>query len=250
MVVGLHLRRPDQSVPTDPDILKWHLHTPYRELVRSLNYIAVATHPDIAFAIGRLSSLLNCYTLKHWAATLHVLRYLKGTRSLGLVLGTDHSSSLISYSDSDYANCPDTSHSISGHCHSLRAGMISWSSKKQKVVADSSCYAKYIALHDASHETLFLCQLLDGIGLSQHHPTLLHCNNDAASRLADDYVWHLQVKHVHIKYHSVRDLVAKGDLTINRVRSCDNIADILTKPLARSDFQCLCRYLGLHALPM
>jgi hypothetical protein len=248
MVVGLHLRRPDQSVPTDPDILKWRLHTPYRELVGSLNYIAVATCPDIAFAVGRLSSLLDCYTPEHWAAALRVLRYLKGTRSLGLVLGTDRSSSLIGYSDSDYANCPDTSRSISGHCHTLGAGMISWSSKKQKVVADSSCYAEYIALHDASHETLFLCQLLDGIGLSQLHPTPLHCDNDAASRLADDYVWHPQVKHIRVKYHSVRDLVAKGDLTINRVRSCDNVADILTKPLARSDFQRLRGYLGLRDL--
>ena len=47
----------------------------------------------------------------------------------------------------------------------LRAGMISWSLKKQKVIADSSCYTEYIALHDASHKTLFLWQLLKGISI-------------------------------------------------------------------------------------
>ena len=100
------------------------------------------------------SSFLDCYTPDHWSAAIRVLRYLKGTRSLSLVLGCDRSPSLVGYSDSDYANCVDTSRLISGHCHSLGAGVISWSSKKQKVVADSSCYAEYIALHDASHETL------------------------------------------------------------------------------------------------
>jgi len=246
MVAGLHLRRPDQLAPEVPDILKWRLQTPYRELVGSLMYIAVATRPDIAFAVGWLSSFLDCYTPDHWSATLRVLRYLKGTWTLCLTLGSDRSPSLIGYSDSDYANCPDTSRSISGHCHTLGAGMISWSSKKQKVVADSSCYAEYIALHDTSHETLFLRQLLDGIGIPQHNPTPLHCDNDAASRLAEDYVWHPQVKHIRVKYHSVRDLVSNHELTVTRVRSCDNVVDILTKPLARSDFHHLCGYLGLR----
>jgi hypothetical protein len=59
--------------------------------------------------------------------------------------------------------------------------MISWLSKKQKVVADSSCYAEYIALHDASYETLFLRQLLEGIGIPQSTAMPLHCDNDAAS---------------------------------------------------------------------
>jgi hypothetical protein len=246
MVAGLQLRRPDPSAPEPPEVLKWRLQTPYRELVGSLMYLAVATRPDIAFAVGRLSSFLNCYTPDHWSAAVRVLRYLKGTPSLSLTLGCTRRPSLIGYSDSDYANCPDTSRSISGHCHSLGAGMISWSSKKQKVVADSSCYAEYIALHDASHETIFLRQLLDGIGLAEPNATPLHCDNDAASRLAEDHVWHPQVKHIRVKYHSIRQLVANGEVSVTRVRSCDNVADIFTKPLARTDFERLRTYLGLR----
>jgi hypothetical protein len=203
MVAGLQLHCPDESAPEAPEVVKWRLQTPYRELVGSLMYLTVATQPDIAFAVGQLSSFLDHYTLDHWSAAIHVLHYLKGTRSLSLVLGCDRSPSLIGYSDSDYANCPDTSHSISSHCHSLGAGVISWSSKKQKVVADSSCYMKYIALHDAFHETIFLRQLLEGLDLAQHELTPLHCDNDAASRLAEDYMWHLQVKHIQVKYHFI-----------------------------------------------
>jgi hypothetical protein len=129
---------------------------PYQELVGSLMYIAIATQPNIAFTIGHLSSFLDCYTPDHWATALRVLWYLKGTRTLSLFLGCNHAPSLIGYSDSDYTNCPNTSRSISSHCHMLRAGMISWSLKKQQVIADSSCYTEYIALHNASHKTLFL----------------------------------------------------------------------------------------------
>jgi hypothetical protein len=124
--------------------------------------------------------------------------------------------------------------------------MISWLSQKQKVVADSSCYAEYIALHDASHEMIFLCQLLNGISLAKPNTTPLHCDNDTASRLAEDHVWHPQVKHIRVKYHSIRQLVANGEVSVTRVRSCDNVADIFTKPLARTDFERLRTYLGLR----
>jgi hypothetical protein len=128
---------------------------PYRALVGALNYIAVRTRPDIAFAVGRLSSLMDCYTPDHWSAAIRVVRYLKGTRTMGLTLGGSNALCLVGYSDSDYANCPDTSRSISGYCFNLGSGVISWMSKKQRVVADSSCYAEYIALHDSLHEVSF-----------------------------------------------------------------------------------------------
>src|SRR5260370_42421490 len=64
-----------------------------------------------------------------------------------------------------------TSCSISGYCFSLGSGMISWSSHKHNHAANSSCYTEYISLHDASHEVLFLCQLLDGINMPDLAPT-------------------------------------------------------------------------------
>jgi len=131
----------------------------------------VATHPDITFAIGQLASFLECYRPEHWSVAVRVLWYLKGTRSLCLTLSGINSLRLLGYSDSDYANCIDTSHSIGGYCFSLGSGAISWSSKKQCVVADSSCYAEYIALHKASHETIFLRQLLEGLGFLPEGPT-------------------------------------------------------------------------------
>jgi hypothetical protein len=123
--------------------------------------------------------------------------------------------------------------------------MISWSSRRQQVVADSTCYAEYIALHDASNEALFLRDLLSGLSFGTSTPTPILCDNDAATHLAQDQVWHSRVKHIRVKYHKVREHVENGDTSIARVRSSDNIADILTKALGRSDFVRLRHYLGV-----
>jgi hypothetical protein len=112
--------------------------------------------------------------------------------------------------DSDYANCHDTSCSISGYCFSLGNGVISWSSKKQKHAADSSCYAEYIALHHAGKELIFLCELLEGLGKPLPNSTLLHCDNDVACLLAEDHSHHANVKHIYVKYHTIQDIVEEG----------------------------------------
>ena len=119
-------------------------------------YLSVATRPDIAYATGRLTSFMDCYQPEHWAAAICVLRYLKGTHLYSLTLGGRNSLSLLGYSDSDYANCIDTSRSVGGYCFTLGSGMVSWSSRKQATVTDSSCYAEYMALHDTAHEAIFL----------------------------------------------------------------------------------------------
>jgi hypothetical protein len=249
MVAGLTLKHPNKTIPIPPEVVEWRDRTPYRTLVGALNYVTVATRPDIAFAVGRLSSFLDCYMPDHWSAAVWVIRYLKGTRTLGLTLSGTNRPRLIGYSDSDYANCPDTSRSISGYCFSLGSGAISWMSKKQWVVADSSCYAEYIALHDSSHELAFLRELLTGLGFDPGAPTPLLCDNDATHQLAKDHVNHPNVKHIHVKFHYIRELVEDGTAALQRVRSSDNTADILTKPLARGDFQHLWNYLGIRASP-
>jgi transposase InsO family protein len=243
-ITGLKLTRPSDEQPVPPHITAWMARTPYRELIGSLNYLAVASRPDISYAVGRLASFLNCYRESHWSAAIRVLKYVKGTRSLCMTLGGDLS--LAGYADSDFANCPETSRSISGYCFSLGQGMVSWSSKKQKHATDSTCYAEYIALHHAGKELVFLRELLEGLGHTHSSSSPLACDNDTARLLTDDPSNHANVKHIRTKYHTTRDLVDDGYLHVIRTSSTENTADIFTKPLGRDAFQYLRHKLGLR----
>jgi hypothetical protein len=62
---------------------------PYRELVGSLNYIATRTRPDITHAVSNLCRFMSNPGNEHWSAAKHVLRYLKGTSSFGIVYSSD-----------------------------------------------------------------------------------------------------------------------------------------------------------------
>jgi hypothetical protein len=79
MIASLQLTRPNKSQPVPPHILEWMQQTPFCELVSSLNYLAVATCPNITFVIGQLASFLDCYHDEHWNTAIHVLHYIKGT---------------------------------------------------------------------------------------------------------------------------------------------------------------------------
>ena len=245
---GLKLSQPDHSTLSDEE--KSELaKLPYRSLVGGLIYLAIGTRADIAYAVQQLSQFLNCYSFVHWNAAIHVLRYLKGTRIFRLVLGGTNNVQLLGFSDSNWANCPDSRRSISGYTFSLGSGVTSWSARKQKMVAASSCEAEYMAAFEATKEALWLRQLLNGIGISPPTATPIMCDNNAARAISEDPLLHARVKHMDIKYHFLRENVQSDKVTLQYIPTKDNIADILTKPLERQKFSRLRTFLGLHDAP-
>jgi len=97
MSQGTKLARNEKIDSTQVDV-------PYRELVGALMYLSVCTRPDIAHAASYLSQFNNCYDSDHWTAAKRVLRYLKGTRDVGLIYGKT-SDPLTGFVDADWANC-------------------------------------------------------------------------------------------------------------------------------------------------
>jgi hypothetical protein len=82
----------------------------------------------------------------HLVALKWILRYVRGTLHLGLLLRSSTSTDLVVYTDADWAGCPDTRKSTSSYDAILDDNLISWSSKHQTTVSRSSAEAEYRAV--------------------------------------------------------------------------------------------------------
>jgi hypothetical protein len=221
------------------------LDLPYRRLVGLLMYLAIATCPDITFTICKLSQFMNCYCTNHWNAAKCVVHYLKGTQTLQLRLSGKNSTKLLCFCNTSYACCPDSGKSIGAYCFSLGDSIISWSSHKQKTVAQSTCDAEYIACSEAACECMWLWMLTTKINFQQLHLMPLLMDNKAALALAKDPHFHACAKHINTRWHYIHECIDNSNIYISYVNTNNNVADILTKPLPKPIFLCLCSLLGL-----
>ncbi|XP_074352319.1 secreted RxLR effector protein 161-like [Apium graveolens] len=117
--------------------------TEYKSLVGNLIYLT-HTRPDIMYAVGVVSRFMEAPTDKHHQAVKHILRYVKGTVSHGLVYArSEDKKTIAGYTDSDLAGDVVDRRSTGGMCFSLNGSLISWASQVQRVIAVSSCEAEY-----------------------------------------------------------------------------------------------------------
>ena len=130
----------------------------------------------------------------------------------------------------------------------MGAGAISWSSKKQHIVALSSTEAEYIAQMHATKEVLWLHSFLQELCSTPDDPLILNCDNQGAIALAKDNKFHARTKHIDVRYHFIRKAVEDGKVVVQYIPTRDNISDIFTKPLAKAKFWELAELLGLRAI--
>ena len=130
--------------------------TLYQSMVGSLLYAAIATRPDISRAVGAASKYCSNLSEAHLTAVKRILRYLKKTINLGLKYEKLESSTLVGYSEADWAGDLDDRHSTSGNLFLLSGVPVSWLSKKQSTVALSTAEAEYMSLSGATQEAVWL----------------------------------------------------------------------------------------------
>lgn len=216
----------------------------YRQLVGSLQYLAL-THPDISYAVNRLSQFMHRPTTDHFQALKRVLRYLSGTLKHGILLRKQSTPALHAYSDADWAGDSDDYVSTNAYIIYLGSNPISWTSKKQKGIARSSTEAEYRAVANTASELRWVCSLLHELGVQVPTIPTVYCDNIGATYLCANPVFHSRMKHIAIDYHFVRGQIHARVLRVAHVSTKDQLADALTKPLSRAPFQLLRSKIGV-----
>jgi len=221
---------------------------PYRELIGSLLFLARVSRPDITYAVNKMAQFNSAYNEKHFHHAKQILSYLKGTRNYVLQLA-GMNLCLNGFTDSDWAGDTNDRHSTTGYAFFLGDGLINWVSEKQRVISLSSTEAEYISLSQGAKEAIWLRSFLEEIEIQDGTvPTNIFVDNTSAISLAKNPVFHKRSKHIQVRYHHIRELVSEGQINIEYVRTEDQKADILTKPLSKGKFERQRTMLGLVML--
>ncbi|XP_070024873.1 uncharacterized mitochondrial protein AtMg00810-like [Nicotiana sylvestris] len=140
-----------------------------RSLIGKLNFLT-HTRPDLSFSLQ-----LPC--VPHRKASLHLLRYLKGTSDFGLFFNNSSDFSLQVYYDSNLGSCPGSRRSMTSFCIMLGGSMFSWKSKKHCVVSLSSVEDDYRSLSKVVTDVTELSRLLSDFGFTNLSSIPVYCDN-------------------------------------------------------------------------
>ncbi|GJR29834.1 retrovirus-related pol polyprotein from transposon TNT 1-94 [Tanacetum coccineum] len=171
-------------------------------------------------------------------------RGMIGTTHLGLWYPKGTGIETVVYANSDHVGDYVDRKSTSGICTFVGCCLTSWFLKKQTALAISTTKAEYVRAKKACQQALWMKQALINYDVRLDDVPIM-CNNKGAINLSKNPVQHSRTKHIEIRHHFLRDNVQKGHISIEKVPSVDNIADILTKPLKRESFNYLRLGLGM-----
>ena len=238
------------SIQQSPSTLKQTaqmLKVPYSKAIGSVLWPVVISWPDMVYTIGILSQFIQNLGPVHWEALKRVISYLGTTKDHWLTFGGKEKGEIQGYCDADWASQHHW-HSISGFLFHFGEGAVSWSSKKQAVIALLSTEAEYISQTHAAKEAAWLRNFIVELqGKPQGLLTVL-CDNQGAIALSKDNKFHSRMKHIDLRYHFIREAIDEGKINVEYIPTAENITDVFTKALARLKFEVFIEMLGLGGI--
>ncbi|KAJ9563088.1 hypothetical protein OSB04_008248 [Centaurea solstitialis] len=224
---------------------------PYASAIGSIMYAMLCTRPDVAYSVSVTSRYQQNPGEAHWVAVKNILKYLRRTKEMFLVFGgSEDEISVTGYSDASFQTDRDDYRSQSGYVFTLNGGAISWKSSKQDTIADSTTEAEYIAASDAAKEAVWLRNFITDLRVvaSISRPVDIYCDNSGAVAQAKEPREHHKSRHVLRKFHLIREIIGRGDVRICKIPTDENVADPLTKPLARVKHETHANSIGMQYL--
>ena len=220
---------------------------PYAEAVGTLMYIAIATRPDIAYAVGVLSRFSSNPGVAHWKAVHHLFRYMQATKDLKLTYAPDPSQTSLftTYCDADFAGNIDNKKSTSGYVVKIGTGAVSWSSRLQSFNTLSTTESEYVSAVAAGQEILWLRNLFMELGFTVDAGLPLCIDNQSALSVAKNPEHHGRMKHLDLRFYWLRGTVQSGVITLRYVPTEEMPADVMTKAFEKIKVAEMRELLGL-----
>ena len=205
----------------------------YRKLIGMLLYISTNSRPDISAAVGILSQRISRPRELDYVEALRIVKYLVFTKHERLfMLSTLNTTPLSAFSDSDWAEDRETRKSISGIICKVFGASVAWSSRKQNIVSTSTTESEFYALAEAVKEVQWLRNILIDLEINVPLPITIHSDNQSTIKLIENSKFSARTKHIDVRLHFVRDCVSNGIIKLQFCPTEENVADLLTKPLA------------------
>ena len=158
----------------------------------------VNTRPNISFSANSLSHFMVNPRRVHWVVAKHVIHYLKGTMEYRLQYELLGGVRLIGFTDAHWAGCSVDIKSTSSCCFNLGSGVVSWFSRKHKLVALSSAEAEYMAISMVAREAISLWKILMAQFGQEMDATVIYCDNQSNIKLSENPMFHDKRKHIDI----------------------------------------------------
>jgi hypothetical protein len=226
-----------EQCPKTPEERAAMADKPYSSLLGRLMYLMVSTRPDLASAVQILSRFMSNPGESHWRALKRLLQYLKYTANHGITYRGDQEIQPVGFSDADFAGCKDSRKSTSGYVFMMGGGAVSWSSKRQTIVATSTCEAEYVAAAFAAKEAIWEMVFLSELNLGEDRPMAVHCDSQSALHVMHNAVINQRTKAIDITLHYVKELVERQLIVFHFTPTHKQLADLFTKPLGRVVFE-------------
>ncbi|GKE34720.1 hypothetical protein Tco_1454042 [Tanacetum coccineum] len=214
----------------------------YRSMIGSLMYLT-ASRPDIMYAVCVCSHFQVTPKTSHLNAVKRIFKYLKGKPHLGLWYPRESPFDLEAFSDSDYGGSNLDRKSTTGGCQFLGQRLISWQCKKQTIVATSTTEAEYVAAANCCGQVLWVQNQLLDYGFNFMN-TKIHIDNESTICIVKNPVYHSKTKHIEIRHHFIRDCYEKKLISVEKIHTDLNVADLLTKPFDGPRFNYLVVSIG------
>ena len=167
------------------------------------------------------------------------MEYIKGRKNSGLTFHPTSDFSIFAYSDASYAACSTTRKSTTGKAVFINNNLLTFGSKKQSIVAMSSCESEMIAIQDTAADVMELRHILDELTGKKPPPSIIYTDSQSAMSLIKNGrpSGRSRARHIDLRQFKIREWIREGFIELLYVPSNENIADLFTKPLPAAQFQ-------------